>query len=62
MIDPDNLKPEPEQLNKVLPAGEPLVTTWWACPVCAITKKGAPPHSCLCTPDQAGCPVKGGEA
>lgn len=62
MIDPDNLKPEPEQLNKVLPSGGPLAAAWWACPVCAVTKKGEPPKSCLCLPDQPGCPVQGGKA
>lgn len=61
MIDPDNLQPAAEPLHKVLPAGEPLVSTWWACPVCAVSQKGAPPKSCLCLPDNPRCPVMGGE-
>lgn len=53
------LPPEPEMLNKVLPAGGPMVSTWWACPVCAVSKKGAPPASCACTPQHPSCPMAG---
>ena len=44
MIDPDlPLLPEPEVLNKVLPAGGPIAGAW-ACPTCGhVYLQGCPP-------------------
>lgn len=34
------------QLTKVLPAGGPLVATWWTCSICGHSKPGGPPSVC----------------
>lgn len=34
------------QLAKVLPAGGPLVATWWTCSICGHSKPGGPPSVC----------------
>lgn len=62
MIDPDNLQPADEPLHKVLPAGKPIASAWWACPVCALTTTGQAPKSCMCMREEPGCPVEGGQA
>lgn len=58
MIDPDRLQPEqPELLAKVLPAGEPLVSTHWTCPACSLSVRGCPPRACMS--DNPECPIGG---
>ena len=54
----EHLLPGGELLAKVLPAGEPLVATWWTCPTCGFAKRGAPPATCAI--DDPLCPI--GEA
>lgn len=44
-------------LAKVLPAGEPLVSTHWTCPQCGYSKRGAPPPACVA--DDPCCPIGG---
>lgn len=60
MIDPDNLQPEPELLNKVLPSGGPLVAAYWTCPRCDRSVRGGPPPMCIHIPAREGCPVECG--
>lgn len=55
---------EPETLAKVLPAGGPLVSSWWTCSICGYSKPGGPPSGCfaeanLLPPDLIvdGCPL-----
>lgn len=52
------------QLAKVLPAGGPLVSSWWTCSICGHSKPGGPPSVCfaeanLLPPDLMvdGCPL-----
>lgn len=52
------------QLSKVLPAGGPLVSSWWTCSICGHSKPGGPPSVCfaeanLLPPDLMvdGCPL-----
>lgn len=60
MIDPDNLKPEPETLAKVHPAGAPLQSRAWTCPACGVTRPEGAPRVCLSINCRAGiCPVTG---
>lgn len=55
MIDPDRPQAEPPVLAKVFPAGEPLVATYWTCPVCGHSRRGGPPP--VCVDDRPVCPV-----
>lgn len=57
-VDPSSLVPlviGEEPLTKVLPAGEPLVSTCWTCPQCGYSKPGAPPPACVS--DDPCCPL-----
>lgn len=47
-----------ELLAKVLPAGGPLVATFWTCPKCGLSVRGAPPRRCINDPATTGCPVE----
>lgn len=38
--------PKAKPLAKVLPAGGPLVATWWTCSICGHSKPGGPPSVC----------------
>lgn len=40
-------------LIKVQDAGEPLVATWWTCPLCGFSQRGAPPA--VCQSDNPDC-------
>lgn len=46
-----------EPLAKVLPAGEPLVSTCWTCPACDFTKRGGPPAECQAWMLPNNCPL-----
>ena len=43
---PTHQIPEHEPLVKVLPAGGPLVSSWWTCSICGHSKPGGPPSVC----------------
>lgn len=44
-------------LIKVQNAGEPLVATWWTCPLCGFSQRGAPPA--VCQGDNPDCLLGG---
>jgi rubrerythrin len=46
---------EIQPLHKVLPAGGPLITPQWTCPVCGLTIIGVCPRSCM--DDRPDCVV-----
>lgn len=46
-----------ELLAKVLPAGGPLVTTWWTCTECGHERRGAPPAKCQARGPYYRCPL-----
>lgn len=48
---------EPETLAKVLPAGGPLVTTWWTCTRCRYQQRGGPPEHCMFNAEPIDCPL-----
>ena len=61
MIHPDNPDgdlTELEPLHKVLPAGGPLVSTYWTCPTCGLSVRGSPPRACM-NDGAPGCPIGG---
>jgi hypothetical protein len=50
-------KPDGESLHKVFPAGEPLQSRRWTCPVCGVEGRS---RVCLTPSCRAGiCPVSG---
>lgn len=57
MIDQTASHPDETDLIKVQDAGAPLVSTWWTCPMCGFSKRGAPPD--VCPSDNPECPIGG---
>lgn len=49
--------PELEPLAKVLPAGGPLITTWWTCARCGYAQRGGPPSHCMYNANPTDCPL-----
>ena len=47
-----------EPLAKVLPAGGPLVTTWWTCTACGHSQRGGPPATCQAKGPYHRCPLE----
>lgn len=46
-----------ETLVKVLPAGGPLVSSWWTCTRCGYQQNGGPPPHCMFNAEPADCPL-----
>jgi len=48
---------EHQVLAKVLPAGEPMVATWWTCSICGFSQRGGPPARCQFNAEPSNCPA-----